>query len=110
MSSPSSSGYSGGIDAGDTIKVSFAGLSQGAADIGRSASMIEQHLADLKRDLSKLTADWTGAASTEYQGHQRNWDQAAADLKQVLASIGTAVARAGDDYADGERKNASRWT
>jgi ESAT-6 family protein len=104
------SGYSGGIDAGDTIKVSFGGLAQGAADIGRSANMIEQHLADLKRDLSKLTADWTGTASTEYQDHQRKWDEAAADLKQVLASIGTAVARAGDDYADGERQNASRWT
>jgi early secretory antigenic target protein ESAT-6 len=109
MSSPSSSGYSGGIDAGDTIKVSFGGLAQGASDIGRSASMIEQHLADLKRDLTKLTADWTGTAADTYQEHQRNWDQAAADLKQVLASIGTAVARASEDYADGERTNAGRW-
>jgi early secretory antigenic target protein ESAT-6 len=110
MSSPSSSGYSGGIDAGDTIKVSFGGLSQGAADIGRSANMIEQHLSDLKRDISKLTAGWTGEAAETYQVHQSNWDQAAADLKQVLASIGTAVATAGDDYRDGERANANRWT
>jgi early secretory antigenic target protein ESAT-6 len=105
----SSGGYSGGIDAGDTIKVSFAGLSQGAADIGRSASMIQSHLDQLKRDLQPLVHDWTGHAADMYQGHQRDWDQAAADLQQVLASIGTAVSRAGEDYADGERNNANRW-
>jgi len=109
MGSPSSGGYDGGIDAGETIKVSFGGLAQGAADITKSSQMIEQHLGDLKRDLAKLTAGWTGTASDTYQEHQRNWDQAAADLKAVLASIGTAVARAGDDYADGERQNAARW-
>lgn len=110
MGSPSSGGYDGGVDAGQTIKVSFAGLAQGASDINKSSQMIEQHLGDLKRDLTKLTAGWTGTASDTYQEHQRNWDQAAADLKAVLASIGTAVGRAGEDYADGERDNASRWT
>jgi early secretory antigenic target protein ESAT-6 len=109
MGSPSSGGYDGGVDAGQTIKVSFAGLTQGASDITKSSQMIEQHLGDLKRDLAKLTAGWTGTASDTYQEHQRNWDQAAADLKAVLASIGTAVARAGQDYQDGERANAARW-
>ena len=110
MGSPSSDGYAGGVDAGQSIKVSFAGLAQGASDITKSSQMIEQHLGDLKRDLAKLTAGWTGTASDTYQEHQRNWDTAAADLKAVLASIGTAVAQAGRDYEDGERNNASRWT
>ena len=110
MGSPSSGGYAGGIDAGDHIKVSFAGLTQGAADIGRSASMIESHLDQLKRDIGKLTATWTGDAATQYQDHQRNWDQAAAALKQVLASIGTAVGQAAQDDSDGERNTANRWT
>jgi early secretory antigenic target protein ESAT-6 len=109
MGSPSSAGYGGGVDAGDHIKVSFAGLAQGASDIGRSASMIESHLEQLKRDISKLVNTWTGDAATEYQGHQAKWDQAAGDLKQVLASIGTAVQQASQDYADGERNNANRW-
>jgi ESAT-6 family protein len=106
----SSGGYGGGIDAGDTIKVSFAGLSQGASDIGRSASMIQSHLDQLKRDLQPLVTNWTGTASENYQHFQGEWDKAAADLQQVLASIGTAVSRAGEDYADGERNNANRWT
>jgi early secretory antigenic target protein ESAT-6 len=105
----SSGGYGGGIDAGQTIKVSFAGLSQGAADIGRSASMIQSHLDQLKRDLQPLVHDWTGTAAEAYQHHQSEWDKAATDLQQVLASIGTAVSRAGEDYADGERNNANRW-
>jgi len=105
----SSGGYGGGVDAGQTIKVSFAGLSQGAADIGRSASMIQSHLDQLKKDLQPLVQDWTGSASEAYQHHQGEWDKAAADLQQVLASIGTAVSRAGEDYADGERTNTNRW-
>jgi early secretory antigenic target protein ESAT-6 len=108
MSSPSG-GYAGGVDAGDHIKVSFAGLAQGAADIGRSASMIESHLEQLKRDLQPLVNTWTGEAKENYDAHQAKWNQAAADLKQVLSAIGTAVGRAGEDYADGERNNAARW-
>jgi early secretory antigenic target protein ESAT-6 len=100
-------GYAGGVDG--PIKVSFAGLSQGSADIARSANLIETHLGDLKRDLAKLVGTWTGDAATQYQAHQAKWDQAAADLQRVLASIGTAVGQAGQDYADGERNNASRW-
>lgn len=100
-------GYAGGVDG--QIKVSFAGLSQGAADITRSANLIQSHLDQLKQDLAPLVADWTGQASEQYQAHQKDWDTAAHDLQQVLAAIGTAVQRAGEDYADGERNNASRW-
>jgi len=106
----SSGGYAGGVDAGDTIKVSFAGLQQGAVDIGNSAKAIDTHLDQLKKDLQPLVSTWTGTASENYQAFQGEWDKAAADLQQVLASIGTAVSRAGDDYADGERNNANRWT
>lgn len=107
MGSPSSSGYSGGVDG--QIKVSFAGLEQGAADIARSANMIQSHLDQLKQDLAPLVADWTGDAAEQYQAHQKQWDTSAHDLQAVLAAIGTAVGRAGQDYADGERNNASRW-
>ncbi|MCA1655667.1 MAG: WXG100 family type VII secretion target [Pseudonocardiaceae bacterium] len=101
-------GISGGVDG--RIKVSFAGLSQGSADIARSAQLIDQELQDLKTKIGKLVSGWTGSAAEEYQQHQRKWDTAAADLQRVLASIGTAVGQAGQDYSDGERQNASRWT
>src|ERR1043166_4427556 len=100
MVTGSTDGYAGGVDAGQTIKVSFAGLAQGAADIGKSASMIQSHLDQLKKALQPLVSTWTGTAAENYGHFQGEWDKAAADLQQVLASIGTAVSRAGEDYAD----------
>jgi early secretory antigenic target protein ESAT-6 len=109
MGSASSGGIGGGIDAGDSIKVNFAGLEQGAADISASAGKIQGQLDQLKADLQPLVGSWTGEASTQYQAHQANWDQSAADLQQVLAQIGIAVRVAGEDYLDGERNNANVW-
>lgn len=100
-------GMAGGVDG--QIKVSFAGLAQGAADISRSAAMIDNRLGELKTDIGKLVAGWEGEAATTYQVHQKNWDDAAAELQRVLATIGTAVRTAGEDYQAGERKNTSRW-
>jgi 6 kDa early secretory antigenic target len=110
MGSASSGGFAGGIDAGDSIKVNFGGLEQGAADIATSASKIQSSLDQLKTDLAPLVNSWTGEASTLYQEHQGKWDTAAADLQTVLAQIGIAVRKAGEDYADGERNNANVWT
>jgi ESAT-6 family protein len=92
------------------IKVSFGGLSAGADSIGASANQIQQQLDDLKARLAPLVASWTGTAATDYQAFQKQWDTAAADLQQVLAQIGVALRTANEDYQDGERNNAARWT
>jgi ESAT-6 family protein len=91
------------------IKVTFGGLQSAAANISANANKVQGSLDDLKQYLAPLVAGWTGNASEQYQQHQKQWDQAAADLQQVLAAIGTAVQRAAEDYEDGERTNASRW-
>ncbi|HEV7648036.1 MAG TPA: WXG100 family type VII secretion target [Actinophytocola sp.] len=91
------------------IKVTFGGLEAAAGNISSQASKVQGSLDDLKQYLQPLVAGWTGSASDEYQAHQAKWDQAAADLQQVLAAIGTAVQRAAEDYRSGERANASRW-
>jgi ESAT-6 family protein len=93
----------------DGIKVTFSGLQAAAGSISSNASKVQGSLDDLKQYLQPLVATWSGSASEEYNAHQAKWDQAAADLQQVLAAIGTAVQRAAEDYADGERANAARW-
>jgi len=91
------------------IKVTFGGLEAAAASISSNAQKVQGSLDDLKSYLQPLVASWTGQAAEAYQVHQKQWDTAAADLQQVLAAIGTAVQRAGEDYLDGERNNAARW-
>lgn len=91
------------------IRVSFAGLQAASANITSQANKVQGSLDDLKARLAPLVAGWEGGAAEAYNVHQRQWDTAAADLQQVLAAIGTAVQRAADDYADGERQNTARW-
>ncbi|RZS37129.1 WXG100 family type VII secretion target [Herbihabitans rhizosphaerae] len=91
------------------IKVSFAGLAQGAADIDGSSKRIETSLGDLRRQLQALRNSWDGEAQRAYDQKQNQWDTAAHDLKQVLADIAMALRIAGEDYQDGERQNAGRF-
>lgn len=91
------------------IKVSFGQLEAAAGNISTQAAKIQGSLDDLKQYLAPLVAGWQGQASEEYNVHQRAWDSAATDLQQVLASIGTAVQNAAQDYREGESTNARRW-
>ncbi|HEY0450506.1 WXG100 family type VII secretion target [Actinophytocola sp.] len=91
------------------IKVSFGSLQAAAGNISTQAAKVQSSLDDLKSYLQPLVSTWTGGASEAYNSHQSQWDQAAADLQQVLAAIGTAVQRAAEDYMDGERTNTNRW-
>jgi early secretory antigenic target protein ESAT-6 len=91
------------------ITVDFGGMEALAGDISAQASTLESTLEDLKGRIKPVIAQWDGAASGAYAASQAKWDQAAADLQQVLAQIGTAVRAAGEAFQQGERQNTSRW-
>jgi early secretory antigenic target protein ESAT-6 len=91
------------------IKVNFGSLEAAAGNIKSASNKIDTELADLKRMLQPLVANWSGEAATTYNQLQAQWDNSARDLNQVLASVSTAVANANQAYADGERTNTSRF-
>ncbi len=91
------------------LKVEFGALDTAAADIGTRANQIEARLNQLDADLAPLRADWTGEASAAYQGAKATWTRAIADMRQVLAQLGSAVSASNADYRAGEKLNASRW-
>ncbi len=93
----------------DEIKIDFGALGSAAGDISGQASQVQQQLDDLKARIDPVIAQWQGGTSEAYQAVQRQWDTSAADLQQVLAAIGTAVASANDAYSAAEQKNTSRW-
>lgn len=93
----------------DAIKVTFGELENAASSISGNASQIEQQLGDLKRYLQPLVSSWQGDAMEQYQQLQGKWDKSAADLQQVLASIGTAVQNAAQHYQEGENANKARF-
>ncbi|CCH35105.1 WXG100 family type VII secretion target [Actinosynnema sp. NPDC047251] len=93
----------------DEIKIDFSALGSAAGDIQGQANKVQQELEDLKSRIAPVIAQWEGATSGAYQEVQNKWDTSAADLQQVLAAIGTAVASANDAYSAAESKNTARW-
>jgi WXG100 family type VII secretion target len=91
------------------IKVTFGELAAAQQNVAATAQRISSRLDDLKRFVAPLAATWDGAAATDYQVKQKQWDTAAADLAQVLARIGAALGAANDNYQQVESANASRW-
>jgi len=91
------------------ITVDFQQLEGLAGDISSQASTLDSTLEDLKSRIAPVVAQWEGSASGAYAAAQSNWDNAAADLQQVLAQIATAVRAAGEAFQHGEQQNTSRW-
>lgn len=94
---------------GGELKVNFGGLEAAAGDIQNSANQIQGRLDELGSQLAPLRADWTGAASEAYQQAKTKWDSAMADMRNLLAEIGSQVSSSNSDYQATENRNASRW-
>ena len=91
------------------IHVQFESLQQGQAGIAATYSRLTSTLEDLESGLNPMIQSWTGAAQESYMQCKQKWDQAAANLAQVLNSIGQAVGSAHDNYQAAERAAQSNW-
>ncbi len=94
---------------GDQIKVTFGELQALGDQISSTSKQIESELDSLRQQISNLDELWQGSASAGYQQTKAQWNNAANDLTQVLASIGAAVSAAEQAYSSTESKNASAW-
>lgn len=89
------------------MKVDFGALDGAASDIKSSGNQIQNRLDTLSHDLQPLQSDWTGNAQQAYQQAKSKWDQAAADMNQLLLQFGDAVSQSNSDYNGAESKNTS---
>jgi 6 kDa early secretory antigenic target len=92
------------------VAVNFGSLDEAQGNIASTSQRVAAELDDLRQFVARLTAAWDGAAREAYQVEQTKLDQAAAELNQVLAQIGTAVGTANTSYQAAERANASRFS
>lgn len=92
------------------VAVNFGALSEAQGNIASTTQKVTAELDDLRQFVARLTAAWDGAARDAYHTQQTKLDQAAAELNQVLAQIGTAVGTACDSYQAAERANTSRFS
>ena len=89
------------------IKVDYNSLEMASQTITSTARNIEGKLGDLKSMLAQM--QWEGNDQASYNQAQLKWDQAMADIRQLLAEIGGAVTTAKENYMQTEQANASMW-
>jgi len=78
-------------------------------DIHATSARLRAALEDLSRQIAPLQEAWTREAAAAYQVEQARWQQAAAQLNEILASLGNAVAHGAAEVADADRRAASAW-
>lgn len=72
------------------------------ATIGR----LQSETSALSAQLAGLQSSWTGQAAAGFQAVASDWKTTQARVDEVLTSIGLALGRAGQQYADVELANA----
>ena len=92
------------------VQVNFGAMQTGVSDIQARYNSIQAKLDDLKAYLEPMRSTWTGSAKESYEQKQREWDQSALDLQQILQSIGQALNGAHDDFQAGESRNTNMWS
>lgn len=91
------------------ILVTFGEIANGQQAVATTSRNVDSQLSDLKQFVQRLVSSWTGEAAEQYQVKQAQWDQAAADLNQVLNQIGVALGTANENYQGAEKANTSRF-
>lgn len=78
------------------IKYQFGAIETAAADINSTSGRINQLLGDLKSTIQPMVASWEGDSALAYQEAQNRWDNAAAELNTILATISRTVSQGND--------------
>lgn len=93
----------------EAIHYGFDSIAAAADDIRATSASINGLLGDLKSRIEPMVATWEGDSSEAYQASQREWDQAADELNQILGTIAQAVSDGNDRMADINRRAAASW-
>ncbi|QGU06472.1 6 kDa early secretory antigenic target [Corynebacterium occultum] len=91
------------------IKYQFGAIETAAADINSTSGRINQLLEDLKTLIQPMVAAWEGDSAIAYNEAQAKWDNAAAELNTILATISRTVSQGNDRMSDVNRMAAASW-
>jgi 6 kDa early secretory antigenic target len=92
---------------GMPIKVDYAAMEDAAQVIQSSSRTIEDKLSELDSQLKKI--QWEGGDREAYLAHKAKWNQAIADMNQILLQISGAVSTARQGYGETEQAGVNSW-
>ncbi|CAN5376755.1 WXG100 family type VII secretion target [soil metagenome] len=86
-------------------QVDSEAVAAATASVRAAAGRIQGEVAGLHSQLVNLQASWTGQAATSFQGVVGDWKATQQRVEESLALLNTALAHAGQLYADVESQN-----
>lgn len=93
----------------DSYSVKTAEVHRLSADMGSHAQKIQSALTDLESKVGQLMGQWSGEAQGNYNDAQRKWSKAAAEMQQILTTIGQKTSEMANTYDSGDKRSAARF-
>ncbi|MCO5973358.1 WXG100 family type VII secretion target [Actinoallomurus soli] len=91
------------------IVVDLSKVEQAISGFERVLAALRRHLADLDRDLQASLASWDGDAASAYWVAHNEWQAAAADMAERLASLRGTLVTAHGNYRTSLQTNVTMW-
>lgn len=91
------------------LNIDYSTLTGGAQDLAQASQAARTVIEDLKGQLNQNLGEWTGDARIAYEQVQRMWDQAFADMNEILGRASNHLTNAHDTYHTTERNNTAIW-
>ncbi|MBU1588496.1 MAG: WXG100 family type VII secretion target [Actinobacteria bacterium] len=93
----------------DSYSVKTAEVQRLSADMSGHAKNIQSALTDLESKVGALLGSWSGEAQSNYHDAQRKWAKAAAEMQQILTTIGQKTSEMANTYDSGDKRSAARF-
>lgn len=93
----------------DGLRVNHGGLELASQDLHRAVRDIDERLNRLEGELEGLRSSWAGQAQEAYLRAKLTWDNAIAEMVQILQSTSQTVATSNDDYRAADRRGAAAF-
>ena len=90
-----------------SITVDYAAMEEVASAIQNASRTIDEKLSDLDGQLKKI--HWEGGDREAYLANKKKWDDAIADMNQLLAQLSSAVTTAREGYGQTEQAGVQAW-
>lgn len=94
---------------GDFVLANFASLSEGEAAFAQSYNGLTSTVSNLQAQLQGSLTSWEGSAQAAYHEAQTIWNNAIADMGQVITAMSSVIGEANINYQGAERTNSSMF-
>lgn len=90
-------------------RAQFGTLEQARADFASTYGSLQSTVDTLDSQLRANLGEWSGAAQEAYYQAKAIWDQAMADMANVLNQLGVVIGVANTNYQQAEAANTALW-